>query len=51
MLTENDVADIQGLLDQMLTGGRIAPVTENFELDVTDVQLRSSPAGRRHPQR
>jgi hypothetical protein len=49
VLTENDVDDIKGLLDQMLADGRMALVTENFELDVTDVQLHGSPAGRRYP--
>lgn len=49
VLAENDVDDIHALLDRMLADGRMALATKNFELDVTDVQLHGSPAGRRYP--
>jgi hypothetical protein len=42
---------IEGLLDRMLADGRMALVTENFELDVVAMQPHGSPAGRRHPER
>jgi hypothetical protein len=51
VLTESDADDIQGLLDRVLAGGRMILGTENYELDVTAVQLHGSPAGRRHPER
>jgi hypothetical protein len=49
VLTEND-AGIQEVIDRMLANGRVALVTENFELDVTDIRLHGSPAGSRYPQ-
>jgi hypothetical protein len=51
VLTENDVDNIQGLLARMLADGRVTLATENYELDVTALQLHGSSAGRRYPTR